>query len=107
MDTTGKSLLLVSVESATTFPEFLPPIFPKEPMLDKVLKLLLPPSLKFRVFLDLLGFVGLVSDSVALPLWFLVATRFVMLQRQKGQVGVSGKDVKGSGFLWQQRASVQ
>lgn len=101
------SLSLVSLHSAKTFPEPLPPIFTNEPMADKPLKLLLLlHSLEFQDFLDLLVFEGLVSGSEAL-LIILAATRLAMQQRQKGQAGASETAVTMSGFLWQQRARVQ
>ena len=101
-----KSLSLASLHSAVTLPELLPPIFTNEPMADKPLKLLLLPSLEFQDFLDILGFEGLMSSSVA-ELIILAATRLAMLQRQKGQAGTSGTAVMMSGFLWQHRARVQ
>lgn len=94
-------------------------------MADKPFKLLLP-SLKLD-FLDLIGLEGLNSGPVSLLVIFpqlslkgglasaasasllliLATASWVMPLRQKGQIGTTGDDVSGLGFLWQQRAKVQ
>lgn len=100
-----KNLSPASLHSAASFPEFRPPILTNEPMVDKPMKLLLLPSPEFLDFLDLLGLEWLTSISVT-SLITLTATRFAMLQRQKGQLGASGTAVVRSSFLWQYKARV-
>ena len=84
-------------------PEPFPDIFPKDPLADIPLKLLLP-SLRLFDFLDLLFF----EESLSLPLTLIEATaNCAMLLRQKGQTGGEEHAMLGLGLLWQHSANVQ
>lgn len=104
---TDQGLSTSSLHSVATFLGLRPPIFPNEPIADKLLKLLLP-SLKFRPSLDFLGFVGLISNSVSSLVLIWATTNLVMTLRQKGQqTGTVWQAVVGLGLLWQHSARVQ
>lgn len=97
--------------SAAILPEPRPPIFPKDPIADKPLKLLLPSLLKFCDLLDFLSLEELTSPmpwSASWSSWLLIfaTTSRAMVLRQKGQTGGVRHAVVGFGLLWQQRAKV-
>lgn len=94
--------------SAGILPEPRLPIFPKEPIADKLLKLLLP-SLKVRDFLAFLSLDELLSPlswSASSQVLIFATTRQAMVLRQNGHTGGVRHSVVGLGLLWQQRARV-